>query len=108
MPGGIKQSDSIQVLEVGQVKVYNLDGKVMPSLSKLVSGKSAPEPVVVLKPGEYSLTGFGSGIPKGDLPKRCLSCHRSIGRGQRWVSTFNGQYTVIRHSDCCRKRKLVL
>ena len=55
---------------------------------------------IVLKPGEYSLIGFGSGVPKGDLPKRCLTCRRVIRRGERWVSTDNGEYRVIRHRAC--------
>jgi len=60
---------------------------------------------IVLKPGEYSLTGFGSGVPTGDLPKRCVTCHQLIRRGDRWVSNDNGQYRVIRHRACVHVRK---
>ena len=58
---------------------------------------------IVLKPGEYSLRGFGSGVPTGGLPKRCLKCRRLIRRGERWVSTDNGQYRVIRHKSCTKQ-----
>jgi len=55
---------------------------------------------VTLKPGEYSLTGFGSGVSADGSPKRCLTCRRLIRRGERWVSIDNGQYKVIRHRSC--------
>ena len=60
---------------------------------------------IVLKSGEYSLTGFGSGVPTGGLPKRCLSCRRLIRRGERWVSTDNGEYRIVRHRACVHVRK---
>lgn len=63
--------------------------------------------VIELKAGSYSLTGFGSGVPSGSLPKRCLTCRRLIRRGERWVSVDNGQYTVIRHRACIGARSVV-
>jgi len=77
MPGGIKQSYFTRVLEVVKVKVYNLDGKLMPPLSQLT--RSA-----LVRQG----------------PFRCFKCKRVIRSGQAWVARGNGQYSIRLHVVC--------
>ena len=77
MPGGIKQSHFIQVLEVVKVKVYNLDGKVMPPLSRLAQSAPVRSSVV-----------------------RCFKCRRVIKSGQASVARANGEYSIRLHVAC--------
>ena len=90
------------------MKVYNLDGKVMPTLSNLVSGKSAPARVIELKPGAHVLITRGVGVPGSGFPKRCLRCRRLIRRGESWQVQSNGEYSTVRHSPACKIKTSVL
>ena len=50
----------------------------------------------------------GVGIVKGN-PKRCLSCHNPIRKGERWVKQTSpadpkyGSYSIIVHEDCTNR-----
>ena len=59
------------------MNVYNLDGKVMPPLSRLAQPAPVRSSVV-----------------------RCFKCKRVIKPGQGWIARGNGQYSIRLHVVC--------
>jgi len=95
------------------VQIFDLDGepvKTLAELNKAVRRRVRAERVQVLplRPGSYNLVTKGCGVPGSGFPKRCLVCRKFIEAGESWESQDNGQYSTIRHSECCKKRKSVL
>ena len=95
------------------MKIFDLDGKPVKTLVELNRSvrrriRAERSSVVPLLPGSYNLVTKGRGLPGGGFAKRCLVCRKFIKAGESWESQDNGQYSTIRHSSCCGKRKSVL